>query len=422
MFWTEPIQLAIQQSNSDVAGSCQQSHRVVTIVRNLDSSPLKKEEHRHSHNRTSMLYAKEGEAKSDSIRQKIEQYYRAHVTLVEGDAERSCNSHIGSIAFLSTENSHRCLRAITINTAPLIESTVFLPTERMQMCLPATPINTPPLMGSTAFLPTENSHMCLHLIRNNTLPLMGSTGFLPTENSLQYSPADLIENRVWDYKLCRHKVEGNNLSSFACEATEHRLADRKVSMCDNLIYAEFDVDIVKQQIVRSCRNPALQSNHRKNRICINLCAVPGMVISSYALSRYIVQTSLPTATKTILHRNLAGFPTIDHPSSTTFVVALLMYGICSMSMYRANSHHFYQQHTIFLSIICVVIFQLFRYPSLNEALGMAAAVIPAGVTIAMVVSMMGHFWSPSHEEVVFQDLIKNVEKMVREGELEVQQA
>lgn len=275
MFWTEPIQLAIQQSNSDVAGSCQQSHRVVKIVRNRDSSPLKEEEYRHSHNHTSMFYVKEGEANSDSIRQKIEQYYRAHVTLVEGDAERSCNPHIGSIAFLSTENSHRRLRAITINTAPLIESTVFLP--------------------------TENSHMCLHLIRNNTLPLMGSTGFLPTENSLQYSPADLIENRVWDYKLCRNKVEGNNLSSFACEATEHRLADTEVSMCDNFIYAEFDVDIVKQQIVRSCRNPALQSNHRKNRICINLCAVPGMVISSYALSRYIVQTSLPTATKTILH-------------------------------------------------------------------------------------------------------------------------
>lgn len=30
-----------------------------------------------------------------------------------------------------------------------------------------------------------------------------------------------------------------------------------------------------------------------------------------------------------------------------------------------------------------MIFQLFRYPSLNEALGMAAAVIPAGITIAM---------------------------------------
>ncbi|KAF7882590.1 uncharacterized protein EAF02_005953 [Botrytis sinoallii] len=400
MFWTAPIQLAIQQSNSDVgdvAGSCQKSHSIIITVRNRDSSPLKEEEHRHSHNHTPTFYVKEGEAKSDSIRQKIEQHYRAHITLVEGDAERSCKPHIGSTAFLSTENSHRCLRAITINTPSLVGSAAFLPTENLQMCLRATPINMLPI--------------------RNTPPLMGSIAFLPTKNSLQYSCADLMRIRFWDYKLCRRQVEGNNLSSFACGATEHRLADKEVSMRDNLIYAEFDVDIVKQQIVRSYRNPALQSNHRKNRICINICAVPGMVISSYALSRYIVQTSLPTTTKTMLHRNLTGFPTINHPSSTTFVAALLIYAICSMSMYRANSHHFYQQHTIFLFTIGVVIFQLFQYPSLNEALGMAAAVIPAGVTIAMVVSMIGHFWSPSHEETAFQDLIKNIEKMVREGEI-----
>lgn len=93
-----------------------------------------------------------------------------------------------------------------------------------------------------------------------------------------------------------------------------------------------------------------------------------------------------------------------------------------MSMYRANSHHPYQQHMVFLFIVCGIIFQLFRYPSLNEALAMAAAATPGGVTIALVVSMIGHFWSPSHEEVVFQDLIKKVEKMVHEGEMNSQQA
>ncbi|KAF7946389.1 hypothetical protein EAE96_009387 [Botrytis aclada] len=365
MFWTEPTQLAIQQSNSDVAGSCRQSQPFDIIFRNRDSWPLKEKEHLRSHNHTPMFHIEEGEAKSDSIRRKTEQYYRAHITPVEGDAERSCKTPIGSTVFLSTENSHRRLHAATINTPPLIGSTAFLPTENPHVCLRATPIKMPSLMGSAAFLPTENP--------------------------LQHSCADLLENRVWDYKLCRHQVEGNDLSSFACGATEQKLADKEVSMHDNLIYAEVDVNVVKQQIVRSYRNPALQTNHRKNRICINLCAVPGMVISSYTLSRYVIETSLPTMTKTMLHRNLTGFPAIDHPSSTTFVSALLMYGICSMSMYRANSHHLYQQHTIFLFIIYDIAFHLFRYPSLNEALGMATAVIPASLTIALVVSMIGHF-------------------------------
>ncbi|KAK6604780.1 hypothetical protein H4I96_05362 [Botrytis cinerea] len=194
----------------------------------------------------------------------------------------------------------------------------------------------------------------------------------------------------------------------------------EVGRHDTWIHAKCNID--HQQIVRSYRNPAFQNSHRRNRICINLCAVPGLIISSYALSKYVVQTSLPTMKGTMLHRNFTGFPIIDHPSSTTFVSAALVYGMCSMSMYRANSHHPYQQHMVFLFIVCGIIFQLFRYPSLNEALAMAAAATPGGVTIALVVSMIGHFWSPSHEEVVFQDLIKKVEKMVHEGEMNSQQA
>ncbi|TGO27992.1 hypothetical protein BPAE_0034g00720 [Botrytis paeoniae] len=80
---------------------------------------------------------------------------------------------------------------------------------------------------------------------------------------------------------------------------------------------------------------------------------------------------------------------------------------------------------VLLCIIYGIVFQLFRYPSLNEALSMAAAVIPAGITIALAVSMIGHFWSPSHDEVVFQDLIKKVEKvekMVHDGEMDLLQA
>ncbi|KAM3158219.1 hypothetical protein ABEW05_001247 [Botrytis cinerea] len=249
-------------------------------------------------------------------------------------------------------------------------------------------------------------------------------GLMFSEKVLQHPSDQPAECSVWGDELYQNELGDEHVLQSSVygviTTTNHRFADDEVGRHDTWIHAKCNID--HQQIVRSYRNPAFQNSHRRNRICINLCAVPGLIISSYALSKYVVQTSLPTMKGTMLHRNFTGFPIIDHPSSTTFVSAALVYGMCSMSMYRANSHHPYQQHMVFLFIVCGIIFQLFRYPSLNEALAMAAAATPGGVTIALVVSMIGHFWSPSHEEVVFQDLIKKVEKMVHEGEMNSQQA
>ncbi|KAF7905296.1 uncharacterized protein EAF01_005817 [Botrytis porri] len=78
---------------------------------------------------------------------------------------------------------------------------------------------------------------------------------------------------------------------------------------------------------------------------------------------------------TTLHGNLTGAPILDQSSSAAFVFAVLVYG--------ANSHYLYKKG---------IGFHPLRYQSLNEGLGMAVAVIPAGVTIALVVSMIGQFW------------------------------
>ncbi|KAF5869697.1 uncharacterized protein Bfra_010895 [Botrytis fragariae] len=422
MFWTEPTQLAIQKSNSDVTTACLKSRRVVIFIQSRDSWPSKGEEYHHSHDHTPISYAKGGMANFDNTRQRIKQYSRIHIALVKGDTERNCITLMGSTAFLPTEEFLRYLHA-TRSCTGLIGNTALLSTGKL-LQYPHTE-NPYKSLWKAALLPTEEVTQYIQIGR--TYPsstgkvFVGNDGFpLIARKHPRNRFADLIRLiNVWRNELCGNQEgEKDNLQSsvYRVIATKkHWFADNEARWHDTSTHAKCNID--HRQIVRSYRTPALQSNHRRNRICINLCAVPGLIVSSYALSRYIVQASLPTMKGTILHRNLTGFPSIDHPSSTTFVYVVLMYGICSMSMYRANSHHSYQQYTIFLFIICVVVFQLFRYPSLSEALGMAAAVIPAGVTIALVVSVVLHFWSPSYEEVVFQDLIKKVEKIVREGEM-----
>ncbi|TGO15253.1 hypothetical protein BTUL_0042g00230 [Botrytis tulipae] len=60
-------------------------------------------------------------------------------------------------------------------------------------------------------------------------------------------------------------------------------------------------------------------------------------------------------------------------------------------MYRASLHHLINQYMVLLFIIDGI------YLSLYGAWGIAAAVIPAGVTIALVGSMVFHLWSPGYE-------------------------
>ncbi|KAF7932620.1 uncharacterized protein EAE98_003919 [Botrytis deweyae] len=427
--------LAIQHSNSDLITSCRKLRHAVMVVRSRDSWPSKREEYHHSHDHTPIFYVKGGAANFVNTRERIKQYGRIRIALVEGDAERNCITLMGSTAFLPiahpdarTQNSLLC-QAYNSWCKPRLQNSEFL------QYLHATRSCTS-LIGNTALLSTGKLPPYSHTEKPYTS--LWKAALLPTEEVPHYiqigktypsstwelfdrTDGFLIDFNVWRNELCANQEgEKDDLQSSvygAIATKKHWFVDNEARWQDTSTHAKPNID--HRQILCSCRNPALQSNHRRNRICINLCAVPGLVVSSYVLSRYIVQTSLSTMKGTILHRNLTGFPVIDHPSSTTFVFVVLMYGICSMSMYRANSHHFYQQHTICLSIICVVIFQLFRYPSLNEALGMAAAVIPAGVTIALVVSVVLHFWSPSYEEVLFQDLIQKVEKMVYKGEMDL---
>ncbi|KAI9642787.1 hypothetical protein NHQ30_008519 [Ciborinia camelliae] len=161
----------------------------------------------------------------------------------------------------------------------------------------------------------------------------------------------------------------------------------------------------KLHFVRSYQNPAFR---QKNGIWINLCAACGQIISSYILSKYIVRTSLSMMKDTILHYDFTGFPILECPSSTTFIFAILVYGISAMSMYRANAHHAHQQQILRLGIIGVIDLGLHLYR--NKCLGVVVAFMPAGITMALVISMIFHFWLPNYEEVVFRGFIKQVEK------------